>query len=80
MINVARYEQLLEEAIDAFPGTPEELGALIATATSKLASIAFYPTDFCQQKREEKASARRLIRSLPNGQEILDIEDQLYVN
>lgn len=72
------YERILEEAIDAFRGTPEELGALLCVATMTLPQRGWYSDEYVWNEIERKQSARKQIRSLPNGARILELEERAY--
>jgi hypothetical protein len=67
------YEAKLDVAIQAFPGTPEEFGATLQTATSVVNPPSWDASskESWIEKLAEKSAARRRILVLPYGQEIL---------
>lgn len=63
------YDNLMEEAIDAFPGTPEEFGEILFLATRKVDPPSWNEADRLRwmKQRDETTTAQKKLRSPPNG-------------
>ena len=60
--------ELVERILRTFPGTPEELGALMYDATMPVA---------CPDDAERKYRARRLVSEHDGGKELIELEERL---
>lgn len=68
----AEYDKLLLEAMDAFPGTPEDFGEMLQTAVSlPIFKGCGYTEEFRRTKNAESHTARTTLLALPHGQAIL---------
>lgn len=72
-----KLEKLSLRVLDAFDGTPEELGSLLAVATQPPIVRSWYPTEFEDHLYLERHNARVKLMSYDGGTELMLEQERL---